>query len=78
MTADRGIGGTAMSDLAQRYLQPGGAAIDLDALWKRLGVGLAADGSVAYDDTAPLAWVRRAIVRGGPASGPGPIAVSLP
>jgi hypothetical protein len=76
--ADRGIGGTTMSDLARRYLQPGGAAIDLDGLWQRLGVRLAGDGGITYDDTAPLAWVRKAIVHGGPASGPGPIAVSLP
>jgi hypothetical protein len=75
---DRGIGGTTMADLAERYLEPGAAAVDLDALWRRLGISLNPDGSIAYDDTAPLARVRSAIARGGPASGPGPIAVSQP
>jgi predicted metalloprotease with PDZ domain len=35
-------------------------AVDLRALWKRLGVTLYRD-SVVFDDTAPLAAVRRAI-----------------
>jgi hypothetical protein len=37
--------------------------IDLDALWLRLGVALEGD-RVRYDDSAPLAHVRRAIVAG--------------
>lgn len=76
--AGRAIGGSTLGDLARRYLQPGGEPIDLDSLWRRLGVSLAADGTVRYDDTAPLARVRQAIVEGGPASGPKRIEVSLP
>jgi hypothetical protein len=33
---------------------------DLDALWRQLGVK-AADGGVIFDDSAPLAAIRRAI-----------------
>jgi len=36
--------------------------VDLDALWKKLGVN-AANGQVVFDDSAPLAGVRRAITR---------------
>ncbi len=34
--------------------------VDLDALWRRLGVGLDA-GNVAFEDSAPLAAVRKAL-----------------
>lgn len=40
-----------------------GVSVDLDALWKKLGVALV-DGKVKYDDTAPLASVRKAMVSG--------------
>jgi hypothetical protein len=39
-------------------------SVDLDALWLRLGVALEA-GAIRYDDGAPLAGVRRALVSGG-------------
>ena len=39
-------------------MKPG--AVDLEAMWKRLGVHLE-KGVVTYDDTAPLAAVRRSI-----------------
>ncbi len=35
--------------------------VDLAAQWRALGVALRPDGSVAYDDGAPRAWIRRAI-----------------
>jgi predicted metalloprotease with PDZ domain len=35
--------------------------MDLDDLWKRLGVALGPDRQVVFDDRAPLAAVRRAI-----------------
>jgi hypothetical protein len=35
--------------------------VDLAAEWRALGVARRLDGSIAYDDNAPLAWVRRAI-----------------
>ena len=34
------------------------AAVDLDALWRDLGVGNAAAGWPRFDDDAPLAAVR--------------------
>ncbi|MBL8710794.1 MAG: hypothetical protein JNL25_16495 [Rhodospirillaceae bacterium] len=60
--ATGGLG--VVDDLAARYLLQGGA-FDLDALWRDLGVGVDADGSIRYEDAAPLAWVRRSIVWGG-------------
>ncbi len=35
--------------------------IDLDALWKKLGVTLTRDGKIEYNDEAPLASIRKAI-----------------
>jgi hypothetical protein len=40
-------------------------AVDLDDLWRRLGVRLAG-GAIEYDDSAPLSAVRRALVLGSP------------
>ena len=37
----------------------------LEDLWRRLGVSMAADGAIRYDDTAELAWLRPLIVWGG-------------
>ena len=53
---------TGTSVLTALYAQMKGTpvAVDLPALWARLGVG-PRDGSVTLDDTAPLAAVRRAI-----------------
>lgn len=65
---DGAVGGTVLRDLRRRL---GGAPVkvDLDALWKELGVRLE-EGRIAYDDGAPLAGVRRGIMstaeRGGP------------
>jgi predicted metalloprotease with PDZ domain len=38
--------------------------VDLGALWRKLGVALEA-GAIRYDDSAPLARVRRVLVSGG-------------
>jgi hypothetical protein len=38
--------------------------MDLDRLWRRLGVAMT-DGEVRYDDAAELAWVRPLIIWGG-------------
>lgn len=62
---DATYGNTIVSDLAARYVKPGKAPT-LSALWKQLGVVAAKDGSVHFDDTAPLAAVRDAILSGGP------------
>jgi hypothetical protein len=57
---DKAVGLTVLSDL---YRQMGTApgAVDLMELWHRLGIGWAR-GRVVYDNSAPLAEVRRAIV----------------
>jgi hypothetical protein len=54
------VTGTAV--LADLYRQMSNApfAVDLAALWKRLGVR-SAGGRVTFDDNAPLAYVRQAI-----------------
>jgi hypothetical protein len=57
---DRALGLTVLSDL-YRELGTSPGAPDLDALWRRLGVRRAG-GRIVYDDNAPLADVRRAIV----------------
>ena len=74
---DAAVGGRPLEDLARNHLETG-RAVDLPALWKSLGVALAADGSVVTDDTAPLAAVRRAIIDGGPSSRMKPIAIAAP
>ncbi len=60
-TGDRATGTDVLSVLYRELaLAPG--SVDLPALWRRLGVIV--DGErVTFDDTAPLAGVRRAIVR---------------
>lgn len=59
---DAATGTGTMARLAARYaVQP--APLDLDALWRDLGVKLTADG-VQFDDTAPKAALRRAITTG--------------
>lgn len=62
---DATFGGMTVSNLMINHLGPG-APPDLDAIWAELGVSMAEDGTIAYDDTAPLAAVRDAILSGGP------------
>jgi hypothetical protein len=52
--------------LRDLYAKMGPAAmdVDLDALWKRLGIAVNR-GKVVYDDKAPLAAIRRAITERG-------------
>jgi hypothetical protein len=57
--ADKAVGVTVLEDLyAQWKDRP--VNVDLDALWKKLGVALK-DGKVIYDDTAPDAAIRKGI-----------------
>jgi hypothetical protein len=58
-TGDRATGTTVLIDL-YRTLALRAEPTDLDALWKRLGVRRA-QGRVVFDDTAPLAALRRSI-----------------
>lgn len=61
-TADAAFGAPVLERLAARYAERP-APLDLDAVFQSLGVVL--DGrEVRLADDAPLAWVRRAIVRG--------------
>jgi len=62
---DQTVGKPVMAGLAQRFVD-GSSPFDLDRLWRDLGVELRA-GDVVYDDKAPLAAVRKLIVRGAPA-----------
>ena len=57
---DAATGTTVLRDLHAR-MGSSAAPIDLDGLWKKLGVAGKGD-SVAFDDAAELAWVRRAMV----------------
>jgi hypothetical protein len=59
---DKAVGGTTMRDLAQRYVYKA-TPVDLMALWRSLGVELV-DGRMVYHDDAPLAAIRKVIVRG--------------
>lgn len=47
---------------------PGARELDAEALWKRLGVSRRG-GSVVFDDSAPLAALRRAITAPPAAAG---------
>ncbi len=60
---DSGLGGDTVSRLYQRFAQRG-SPVDLFGLWQKLGLRLTEnEAGVAYDDTAPLAWVRKRIIR---------------
>jgi hypothetical protein len=59
---DRATGTAVLSELyAARRASPG--PDELDSLWRRLGVAAGPDG-VVFDDAAPLAHVRRALILG--------------
>lgn len=61
---DRAVGSPVMAEVVARYGMQAGT-LDLEAIWRDLGV--AWDGTtLTLDDTAPLAWVRRSMIRGGP------------
>ncbi|MEX2201370.1 MAG: hypothetical protein WD711_08260 [Dongiaceae bacterium] len=76
-TCDSALGGTTLTDLAARYLGPAEPP-DLDALWAALGVAMLEDGTIVYDDAAPLADVREAIVTGGPDARWAPVPIHAP
>ena len=62
--ADAGTGTTVVSQLYEAMARAPGD-VDLDALWAELGVVRYGDGSVDFDDRAPLAAIRRAITASG-------------
>lgn len=55
--------GDILAKLAQQYVFDH-APLDLGQLWHDLGVALTPDGRIFYDDSAPLASVRKTIVWG--------------
>jgi hypothetical protein len=61
-TADSATGQTVFQDL-YREMRAAPAPIDLDAFWRELGVSRTEDG-IRFDDSAPLAEVRRRLPRG--------------
>jgi hypothetical protein len=61
-SGDRATGVPVLHELYER-MRDRPAPVDLDALWKRLGVVMH-DGKITFDDAAPLAAVRRAITAG--------------
>ncbi|MBC7658121.1 MAG: hypothetical protein H7249_00280 [Chitinophagaceae bacterium] len=62
-TGDKAAGYPVLSELYAR-MKDQAVTINLDELWKNLGVVRALDGKVYFDDKAPLASVRRAIITG--------------
>ena len=58
---DRAAGVPVLSDLYKK-MKSAPAPVDLDALWKELGVKRQ-DGKTEFDDTAPLASIRKAITQ---------------
>jgi len=58
---DRAIGGAVLRELYGK-MKASPAPVDLDALWKELGVERR-NGKIAFDDAAPLAAIRRAITQ---------------
>jgi hypothetical protein len=67
------LGKQVIAPLAKQHIEKG-SAMDLDQLWRRLGVSMEG-GVVRYDDSAELAWLRPLIIRGGAAQ-PAPIPAS--
>ncbi len=59
-TGDAATGTDVLQGLYRRLAAAPGT-VDLGAQWRALGVSRRPDGGVAYDDGAPLAWIRRAI-----------------
>jgi hypothetical protein len=59
---DKATDGKTLMEL-YRKMRADPVMVDLPDLWKRLGVGRQ-DGKVIFDDRAPLAGVRQAIMRG--------------
>jgi hypothetical protein len=57
------LGKQVVAPLAKQHIAKG-SAMDLDRLWRRLGVSMEGD-VVRYDDSAELAWLRPLIIWGG-------------
>jgi hypothetical protein len=62
---DRALGAPVLAELERAHLTQG-SPVELESLFRDLGVSLDRRGRVVLDDTAPLAAVRRAITYGSP------------
>ena len=71
---DAMLGKPVVTTLAKQHIEKG-SAMDLDQLWRRLGVSMAEGGTIRYDDKADLAWLRPLIIWGGTRH-PAPISAS--
>jgi hypothetical protein len=58
------LGKPVIAALAKQHIDKG-SAMDLDRLWRRLGVSLVEGGAIRYDEAAELAWLRPLIIWGG-------------
>jgi hypothetical protein len=67
------MGGQHLAENVERYVNQG-RSFDLAGLWRDLGVSLQ-DGQVRFDDSAPLAALRRTLVMGSPAHPPRQVAL---
>jgi hypothetical protein len=63
---DRSTGTTVLADLYRQTGNQSFASVDLDTLWKQLGIELR-NGKIAFNDDAPLAAIRKAITAPRPA-----------
>jgi hypothetical protein len=61
-SADRATGVAVLVPLYQQ-MKADPVPVDLDQLWRDLGVGFDGD-IIVYDDSAPLAYIRKALLRG--------------
>jgi hypothetical protein len=68
------LGKPVIAPLAAQHIEKG-SAMNLDRLWRRLGVSMAKGGAIRYDDNAELAWLRPLIIWGGKTR-PAPISAS--
>jgi hypothetical protein len=59
-TGDAATGTSVLQELYRRLAAAPGT-VDLGAQWRALGVSRRPDGGIAYDDGAPLAWIRQAV-----------------
>lgn len=63
-TIDRELGGPVLANLGARYAKPG-SSVPLERVFRELGV-IWTGSDIRFDDTAPLAPIRRSITRGQP------------
>jgi predicted metalloprotease with PDZ domain len=63
-TGDEATGTHALADTYASFAMAGGP-VDLDGIWRRLGVEARSDGSVVLHDDAPMAFARKAIAGAG-------------